>query len=108
MNEISLSDYHFLIFIIPGFLVIWTFRYFTDSKKQGDFELLGLSFVWGLIVLILVEGLLGSQDKIQKLFENPYVAAVILSIFGVILGWLGSLLPKFTWFRKIINFLKRK
>lgn len=54
MNYLSIGDYNFLVFIIPGFLTVWVFRYFTKSNKRGDFELLGLSFVWGLIILVIL------------------------------------------------------
>ncbi len=107
MDQINLDVYHFLIFIIPGFIVVWTFRYFTGSKKDGDFEFLGLSFFWGLVVLmlfILINELSADAKKAAlKLLENPYAAAFVLSVFAVAIGWVGSEIVNSKWFKKIKN-----
>jgi hypothetical protein len=107
--EISIDNLNFLLFVIPGFITVWSFRYFTRSKKTGDFEFLGLSFFWGLSTLLLTifyYKLFLSQEKFLKMLENPYAAAFILSLFGFIFGWVGGVLSRIKWFHKIINWLK--
>src|SRR4030042_901427 len=107
--EVPISDLSFLIFIIPGFITVWSFRYFTKSKKTGDFEFLGLSFFWGLATLFLTFlyfKFLGSQEEFQKVLENPYAAAFALSLFGFIFGWVGGVLSKEKCFQKIVDQFK--
>jgi peptidoglycan/LPS O-acetylase OafA/YrhL len=108
MDYLSIGEYNFLIFIIPGFLTVWSFRYFTESKKKGDFEFLGLSFIWGLIMLIIFQLINKKNYPVERLLSNPYAAAVVLSLFGFISGWLGNQIIQWKWFRKLINFLKSK
>jgi len=114
MDFLTIGDFNFLIFIIPGFLTVWTFRYFTQSKKRGDFELLGLSFVWGLVILVAMELLMGLlyrnnyNDKIKESLENPYAAAIILSFFGIIFGWCGSHISQWSWFKELIQHVSPK
>lgn len=114
MDFLTISDSNFLIFIIPGFLTVWAFRYFTKSKKQGDFELLGLSFVWGLILLVSTELLMkflyrnGYDDKIHLLLVNPYVTAISLSFLGLIMGWFGSHISQDNSFKKLIKYISPK
>jgi len=104
MNFPSISGFEFLIFVIPGFITVWAFRYFTKSKKTGDFEYLGLSFFWGLIMLLIFE-LIGSEESIKKLLQNYYATAIVLSLFGFIFGWLGSIIPEI---KILINLIKKK
>lgn len=112
MDFLTIGDFNFLIFIIPGFLTVWTFRYFTQSKKRGDFELLGLSFVWGLVILVVMELLTGFlyrnnyNDKIKEFLENPYAAAIALSILGISMGWIGSIVVRSEYFKKIDYWFK--
>jgi RsiW-degrading membrane proteinase PrsW (M82 family) len=112
MNSFPTDIYNFLIFIIPGFVVVWTFRYFTDSNKKGDFEFLGLSFVWGLILLLLYEFIAkftfgqSYDKKIQELTGNLYAAAAVLSTLSVMMGFVGAFLSRkglFTWIKKILT-----
>ena len=67
MENFPVEEFHFLIFIIPGFVTVWTFRYFTNSDKNGDFELLRLSFFWGLMVMIFYQLLMKmDQETISR------------------------------------------
>ena len=109
--NLQLSEINFLIFIIPGFVVVWTFRFFTGNKKQGEFEYVGLSFVWGLVLYILVwylsthvlKGLKGIYQD-----EYGYGLAAVLCTFGFILGWCGSILASWDWFNKVVNEFRPK
>ena len=101
---------HLLIFALPGFVVVWTFRYFSHSNKKSDgFELFALSFIWGLILLLAVELLMqitqgvGYDKAIGDLLKNLYAASAILMLFAVILGWAGSYIVSRAKFKKLIE-----
>ena len=106
MNPLSIADANFLIFIAPGFLVVWTFRYCTNSTKQGEFEYLGLSFVWGLILFFLVTILSLIIKPLSDLLKSIFGATFILPLFGAFLGWMGSQLVRYSWFKKFEKYIK--
>lgn len=105
MLEQSLDLFHFFLFVIPGFITVWSFRHFIESKEKADFEYFALSVFWGLI-MILLYGLFLKQEKFIKLLENPYAGAVTLSILGLIMGWLGSILIRTKCFQKLDHWFK--
>ncbi len=37
--------------VVPGAMTVWSFRYFSNSNKTGDFEYLMLSVFWGAFIL---------------------------------------------------------
>ena len=104
MDYLRLEDFHFLIFTIPGFLVVWSFRFFTQSKREGDFEYLGLSFVWGFILLILFGNLFRGQ---VENVSNLYALASLLSIGAIVLGWIGSQIARRSITKKIVELLRK-
>src|SRR3989344_735790 len=53
------NDIYYLAYIIPGYILVATFRYFNQSSKSGQFELIVLSLVWGTAVFIAVTAVLG-------------------------------------------------
>jgi hypothetical protein len=123
MDQLSVGNFNFLLFVVPGFIIVWTFRYFTHSKKTGDFELLGLSFVWGLISLLIYEALVdincwlqiswacksGNADQeIQAVLKNPYAAALAFVLVGLVFGWFGSVIVSWKWFQKMIQIFTPK
>jgi hypothetical protein len=104
MDQIPLGDSLFFFFVIPGFIMVWTFRYLSKSKKTGDFELLGLSVFWGLMSLIFFELYVhvdcafgvwwgcssgDPQKAIQQILSNPFGFAAVFSVPGVMFGWMG-------------------
>lgn len=108
LNEITIDSFYFWILLLPGFALVWTFRYFTDSDKKGDFEFLGLSLFCGLLNLIYLGSLaklgfdLSSLDSIEFL---PVTALVLSgSAFGI--GLISAQISKWKWFRSVINYLK--
>jgi len=106
MNDFSLGDFNFLVFIIQGFLTVWVFRYFIKSKKVGDFELLGLSFFWGLVILVIwsfFNKILYREARLGELLQNPYATSIVLSFFGALFGWVGSFIVSWSWFRKFVD-----
>lgn len=118
MEHLSIGDMNALYLVIPGFVVVWSFRHFSHSTKAGDFEFLGLSAVWGLILVVLVEGAIHlvcrlpwdsvcpGRDpgrNIQELFSNPYAFAILMLPLGFAVGGLGSAVTQTKWFRKIAH-----
>lgn len=93
MSEPIIDIIHFLIFIVPGAIAVWSFRHFTKSNKQGDFEYLTLSAFWGVIILA-IQSLIVSTSELNKLLSNPYAATMVLSLFGFFGGWLASKIAK--------------
>lgn len=79
MSDVSIADINFLFFVIPGFIAVWSYRYSTYSEKKADFEYLGLSFFWGLVIAALSTLLL----KNSSLFNNPYAVSLTFSIIGL-------------------------
>ena len=102
------SEQNLFIFILPGFITVWSFRYFTNSKKTGDFEFLALAFIWGIFNLMLF----GLAVKIGLLNELPNKPAPVVSfmplfsIWGFLLGLTGAQISKWGWFQKLTNLLK--
>ena len=105
MIEQPLDLFHFFIFVIPGFITVWSFRHFIESKEKADFEYFALSVFWGLVMLLLY-GLLSKQENFIKLLKNPYFGAVALSILGALMGWIGSILIKMKCFQKLDYWFK--
>jgi len=86
-GQINFSDV--LIFVIPGFITVWSFRNFTHSKKTGDFEYFGLSIFWGL-VMVLLNSLIAEQNEFEKILGNPIAAAIAFSVIGASLGVMAA------------------
>jgi uncharacterized protein YacL len=104
----SMDQISFLLFLIPGFVTVWSFRYFTDSKKTGDFEYLILSFVVGFITATAGVGWSKVDPNFEKVLENQYAASMALSVIGLIIGLLCAQISKYRWFEKIVTVLKSK
>lgn len=87
--------------ILSGFITVWTFRFLTHSKKPtNDFEYLGLSAFWGLVITYLAQLYLkwywhSDAEKMKDVFANPLATGLVFSIiFSPVLGMLGSLLVR--------------
>lgn len=106
MDKLSFGDIANLLFVVPGFLVVWTFRYFSKSTKQGEFEYLGLSFVWGMVLFTLVAISSMIFKGLSNIFKNDLGAAFILTFVAPFLGWFGSLLSTWKWFKRTIDFFR--
>lgn len=105
MIEQQFDLFHFFLFVIPGFITVWSFRYFTDSKKIGDFEYFALSTFVGILMLLLY-GSVAKKESVAIVIQNPYVGAIVLSVLGLFMGWIGSRFSRAKFFRKIIHWLK--
>lgn len=93
----SFEAFTYFEIILAGFVAVWTFRHFSKSQaKISDFEYLGWSSFWGLVLLVIMEGILKNYPKLNELIANPFATGLFLSIFGIILGSIiGSKLTLF-------------
>jgi len=71
------------IFIIPGFIIVKTYYHFIKYKNNNQFEYFMLSLFWSLILSVFY-GFIKITDDQELLFNNIYVAAVVLSLLGSI------------------------
>jgi len=110
MNDPTTDLFTFFIFVIPGFITVWSYRYFKESKDQiGDFEYLAKSSFWGLIMFFiyaLANQIFNRQHPISELISNPYFFSIALSILGYFFGWYGVVILKISWVQKFIKWLK--
>ncbi len=84
----------FFEIILSGFITVWTFRYFTRSdKKITEFEWFGSSAFWGLIIVGIIASFKSYPD-INGLISNPFAMGLVGSVFGVIIGFVGSKFSK--------------
>jgi RsiW-degrading membrane proteinase PrsW (M82 family) len=106
MNLTVFSEQNIYIFILPGFITVWSFRYFANSNKKGDFEFLILAFIWGFLNLI-ISGLLIKIGFLKDFtLDNLITDVIIFSFLGFFFGLFGAQISKWNWFRNIIDFLK--
>lgn len=108
MQSFSLADINYLIFVIPGFMLVWTFRFFTRSEKKGEFELAGLSFFWGLIISLFISFISHFSPTpfpvINKI-EGLYAASAVFSLFAVVGGFIGAWISSKSFFKRIMQYL---
>lgn len=102
MPEIPIDVFSFFIIAIPGAITVWSFRLFTKSKKQGDFEYLALSVFWGLVVLF-IQNFIFPNELLKRMIGNLYSYAFISSFLGYFLGLLGVVIKIQT-----AKFIKKK
>jgi hypothetical protein len=86
MGDLSFDLFHIFLFVIPGFITVWSFRYFAKLPKPRDFEYLSFSVFFGLVLLVVIQWLIGSAEFV-KMIGNPYAASLVLSLFGGLGSW---------------------
>ncbi len=87
MGSFSLSDAGYLLFVVPGGVLIWSYRHFTRSKAHmGELEYAIWSFIWGFVVFFVAMAMLAiSKQTIPDVpLNNP--AALLGSFSGLALG----------------------
>ncbi len=117
----------YVLFVIPGFVLVWSYRHFTKAKQIGDFEYAAWSLVWGTLIFILI----GLMIKIRGIFgtiiesftivldpNNPLellstalaVCLILVTIIAFPVGYFGAWLSAKGCFRSIdkvlFNFLQ--
>ncbi len=111
MYEELISMFHFFIFLIPGFVTVWSYRFFSNSGKIGDFEYFAASCFWGLMMIAAYEFMClvaSKRESMHNFLDNPYGAGSILclsllTLLGFLLGWGGSILAKNDYLRSLIS-----
>lgn len=84
----DIDSYNFFLIILGGFFAVWSYRKTSRWKRDiTDFEYLGFSAFWGLLLM----GLMAISSNIQNkdfgvILESPYITGSILSFGGVIIG----------------------
>ncbi len=86
MPEAPIDLFHLFLFVLPGFVFAWSYRHFAKLGRPGDFEYFGQSVFFGLILLVSVQGIMGTE-KFVEMIGNPYAAALALSTFGIAAAW---------------------
>ena len=114
MYEELINMFHFFIFIIPGFITVWSYRFFSNSVKIGDFEYFAASCFWGLFMVAVYELvclIVSKRELIRNFLDNPYSSVSVLCLFlltllGFFLGWGGSILARNDHIRSLIDRLR--
>ncbi len=108
--EISASDLNYLLFVIPGFMVIWSYRHFTRAEKMGEFEYAAWSLIWGIFFMMATYtwgNFIGrpfpniALDNLGGL--NGVIAA--LTPLAVLIGYVGAVLYHRFYLSKIHKLL---
>jgi hypothetical protein len=89
LDQIPYDIAQLLLFTIPGFFIVWSFRKTAGSKQIAEFEYLMFSAFWGVILL----GFLGfsiSKETLTLALSNPYSACIIFSTLGVFFGGIAG------------------
>lgn len=86
MAESPVDLFHLFLFVLPGFMFAWSYRRLAKLPRPGDFEYFGQSVFFGLVLLVLIQGILGTE-KFVEMIGNPYSAALVLSIFAIAAAW---------------------
>lgn len=86
----DIDTYTYFLIILAGFGLVWGYRKGNGSRKTiSDFEYLGFSAFWGVIVVAAYQEMNKSNpEKFNELVNNPYAAGVVLFMIGVLAGFL--------------------
>jgi hypothetical protein len=93
MESINFDIIYVLLFTLPGFFTVWSFRKGSKTKNPiNDFEYAMFSVFWGIIVFGLFEKIIG--DHFYSMTENPFAFSILVSLltcfFSYIIGELQS------------------
>ncbi len=111
----NLNDIHYLFFVIPGFFLIWSYRFWlyrfsNQLKNIGEFEYAALSFIWGFFLLSFTIFLISTTSvkyllEKEKMLNNAYSLTFCLLLFGFFFGWIGAFIKNKNWIEKIIKWI---
>lgn len=83
----ELDTYTFFLIILEGFGLVWSFRRASGRHKTiTDFEYLGFSAFWGVLLLGFWQTTSTDIEKFNELLKNPYATGAFLFGVAVILG----------------------
>ena len=106
MDFLPINEFSFWAILIPGFITVWTFRYFAKLQKNGDFEFLGLGIICGLFNFLFL-GILQKLGLQLPESSDPYSIALILSLFSFFLGFFTAQVTYWSWFKKVMGALRK-
>jgi hypothetical protein len=86
IEQIPLDIVNLLIFTVPGFFLVRSYKGASAARKYTDFEYLALSLFWGIIFLAIFSKFFPSE-KFNLLIDNPYAGAVAFSVIAMVLGF---------------------
>jgi len=94
----DLSYTSYLLFVIPGFCLVWTYRHFTKSSKIGEFEYAAWSFLWGVPQFLLAGFIISWRHASLPAVPPNNPGALLGSLVGISSGLAigGSFLLGFT------------
>jgi hypothetical protein len=76
----------YLLFVIPGFCFIWTYRHFTKAAKLGEFEYAAWSLLFGTLLFLIVISLALWNGHSDIAFNPNDPSSTIGSVLGIALG----------------------
>lgn len=115
MESLSISGIAYLLFVVPGATLIWSYRHFAGRQAQylNDIEYAAWSFIWGALLFWVVVAL------VQKFgtgfpeipLSNPAAAlggftatAILTAFFSVPLGYITAKFDK--WIIRLDKLLR--
>ena len=92
----NIDTYTFFQTVLAGFMLVWSFRNFSHSRNHiSDFEYLGFSSIWGILIGATFYWFFSDQPQLLlEMSSNPFVSGIVLSLFGVIFGFIAGKLVK--------------
>jgi len=91
-----LETQSFFIIILSGFITVWGFRKVSHSKKAiSDFEYLGFSAFWGVLLMGIYGWLQKDNPGLAETISNPFSFGLTLSFFGFLSSILLGLVVRF-------------
>lgn len=100
----NLTVIDFFTLFIPGYLCLSIYRKLQPHDSKVDFD---NTTVWSLIISILINMTFYCVTNFLNKTYNNEMAVLLCSAFGLLIGYILSVLVKKEWFRKIAIFLTR-
>ena len=104
----------YLLFVVPGFCLVWTYRHFTKAPKIGEFEYAVWSLLWGAVLTLLLGVVLKLENNPGPTLPLNNPAALLGGLLGISLaiatglafplGFLGASISDrgfFAWIDKL-------
>jgi hypothetical protein len=88
----SIDTYFYFLIVLSGFFTVRSYRWaqyslIRHNEDISDFEYLGYSAFWGVVILVLFEWLERHHASLITMFiSNPLGAGFCLSLLGMVVG----------------------
>lgn len=104
------DPFSYFVIILGGFAVVCAFRKASGTTKPlSEFEYLGFSAFWGILLFMFFAWLLRGKPELIESLAGPFghlSAAPNIFLLGLGVGVLGFAI--FNSLRKLLRFLERK